>query len=90
VRPFPDVNTGHWQVSTGGGTELLWARNGQGLFYLAPNGALMSVRVERGTTWTKGTPTKLIDGPDFGRNAANNTRTYDVSPDGKRFLTREE
>jgi serine/threonine-protein kinase len=28
VRPFPDVNGGHWQVSTGGGTRPLWARNG--------------------------------------------------------------
>ena len=51
-----------WQVSTGGGTQPLWARNGQELFYLAPDGALMSVPVERGTTWTAGTPTKLIDG----------------------------
>ena len=62
VRPFPDVNKGRWQVSTGGGTQPLWARNGQELFYLAPNGTLMSVRVERGTTWAAGTPTKLIDG----------------------------
>ena len=23
VRPFPDVNGGHWQVSTGGGTRPL-------------------------------------------------------------------
>ena len=36
VRPFPDVNKGRWQVSTGGGTQPLWARNGQELFYLAP------------------------------------------------------
>ncbi len=50
VRPFPDVNGGHWQISTGGGTRPLWARNGQELFYLVPGGALMSVRVERGTT----------------------------------------
>ena len=62
VRPFPDVNTGRWQVSTGGGTQPLWARNGQELFYLASTGALMSVPVVRGTTWTAGAPTKLIDG----------------------------
>ena len=37
VRPFPDVNSGHWQVSTGGVTRPLWARNGQELFYLAPD-----------------------------------------------------
>jgi Tol biopolymer transport system component len=85
VRPFPAVNTGHWQVSAGGGTEPLWARNGQELFYLAPNNALMSVRVGRGTTWTAGAPTKLIDRPSSGRTLVN-TRSYDVSPDGKRFL----
>ena len=48
VRPFPNVNKRKTQVSTVGGTEPLWARNGQELFYLAPNGALMSVPVERG------------------------------------------
>jgi serine/threonine-protein kinase len=84
VRPFPEVNTGHWQVSTGGGTRPLWARNGQELFYLAPDGALMSVRVERGTTWTAGTPARLINAAYYG---AGTGRTYDVSPDGKRFLT---
>ena len=57
------MNTGQWQVSTGGGTRPLWARNGQELFYLAPNGALMSVRVERGTTWTPSTPTELLMTP---------------------------
>ena len=31
VRPFPDVNNGQWQVSTDGGTQPLWARNGQEL-----------------------------------------------------------
>jgi hypothetical protein len=88
VRPFPDVNRGRWQVSTGGGTQPVWARNGQELFYLAPNGALMSVRVERGTTWRAGTPTKLIDAQYYvGVGAA---RAYDVSPDGQKFLMIKE
>ena len=43
VRPFPDVNKGKIQVSTVGGAQPLWARNGQELFYIAPGGALMSV-----------------------------------------------
>ena len=29
VRPFPDVNGGHWRVSTAGGTRPLWARFGR-------------------------------------------------------------
>ena len=41
VRPFPDVNSGRWQISTGGGTRPLWARRGRELFYVAPDGAVM-------------------------------------------------
>lgn len=91
VRPFPDVNRGRSQVSTGGGRQPLWARNSQELFYLAPpNGALMSVRVERGSTWTAGTPTKLIDGQYYFGGGDPVPRTYDVSPDGQKFLMIKE
>jgi len=89
VRPFPDVNKGKWQVSTAGGTQPLWARSGRELFYLAPNGAVMSVPVHRGPTWTAGVPTKLFEGQYYrgsGNNLSTLGRTYDVSPDGKRFL----
>lgn len=85
VRPFPDVASGHWQVSTDGGTRPLWARNSQELFYLAPTGALMRVRVARGPTWAATAPTKLFEGP-YGAAAFHFGRTYDVSPDGRRFL----
>jgi eukaryotic-like serine/threonine-protein kinase len=86
VRPFPDVNGGHWQVSTGGGTRPLWARNGQELFYLSPTGALMRVGVERGRSWAATTPTVLIKEGYFAVPGANAGRTYDISPDGQRFL----
>jgi serine/threonine protein kinase/Tol biopolymer transport system component len=87
VRPFPDVTTGHWQVSTGGGTRPLWARNGQELFYLAPTGALMRVGVERGNSWAGTPPVKLLEGRYFaGAGGRAVGRTYDVSPDGRRFL----
>ena len=36
VRPFPDVKSGHWQISTSGGTHPLWGRDGTELFYYAP------------------------------------------------------
>ena len=85
VRPFPNVNSGLWQVSTGGGTKPLWARNGQELFYRAPTGAVMSVRIERGATWAASTNTKLFEGRDFIGEGWSE-RTYDVAPDGQRFL----
>ena len=85
VRPFPNVDSGLWQVSTAGGTRPLWARNGQELFYVSPMGALMSVPIERGAAWAAGTPTKLFERPYF--TAGTNTgRSHDVSPGGRRFL----
>jgi serine/threonine-protein kinase len=88
VRPYPDVNSGHWQVSTAGGTRPLWASNGQELFYvLAGSGAIMRVGVERGPSWVATTPTMVVKEGYFtvgGGSAVS--RTYDVSSDGQRFL----
>jgi serine/threonine-protein kinase len=91
VRSFPDVNTAKWQVSPDGGTQPLWAQNGEELFYLAPGGALMGVRVTPGAVWTASTPTKLIDGLYYrGSSNVATGGTYDVSPDGRRFLMIKE
>ena len=90
VRPFTDVSRGQWQVSTAGGVQPLWSRDGRELFYRALDGALMSVRVGPGTTWAASNPLKVLDAPLvlFGGLAGerNNPRAYDVSPDGQRFL----
>jgi serine/threonine-protein kinase len=85
VRPFQDVSSGLWQVSTEGGTRPLWAQNGQELFYLTATGALMRVGVARGPTWAATAPKKLFDG-HYSAAAFHSGRTYDVSPDGRRFL----
>jgi hypothetical protein len=69
-----------------GGSRPAWARSSQELFYLAPEGALMGVAVERGTAWKAGTPVKVLEGLYFAGSFGVNFRTYDVSPDGKRFL----
>jgi len=93
VRPFPDVDGGRWQVSTGGGTRPLWAPSGRELFYLTLDGALMGVSVERidGTSgFTAGAPTKLVEGRYFSGGGGVGGRTYDVSPDGRRFLMVKE
>jgi serine/threonine-protein kinase len=86
VRPFPDVTKGKWPVSVGGGTQPLWARNGQELFYLGSGNALMSVRVKQDASWSAATPTKLIEAPYYRGGGTITSRSYDVSADGKRFL----
>ena len=91
VRPFPDAAIGQWQVSTEGGTESLWSRDGAELFYRAPDGAVMRVPVERGSTWVAGTPTQLLAGRYYaGQEGVVLFRTYDIAPDGRRFLMIKE
>ena len=86
VRPFSGDPGGIRQISTAGGTRPLWSRNGQELFYLAPTGALMSVAIRGGATWTASAPARLFEGAYFSPPTGAIGRTYDVSPDGKRFL----
>ena len=84
MRPFPNTDSGHWQISTGGGTTPLWARSGKELFYLDGANAMTTVPVQTAPAFVPGTPTKLFDGQYFAAGWIG--RTYDVSPDGKRFL----
>jgi Tol biopolymer transport system component len=85
VRPYPNVNDAITQVSTTGGSQPQWASNGRELFYLSLDGSLMSVPVVPGQTWNAQAPVTVID-PDVFRDVSISLRTYDVSPDGQRFL----
>ena len=82
VRPYPDTSSGQWQVSTSGGTKPVWSRASSELFFVQ-DGAIMAVRVERGTTWTAGVPQPVVK----GGYAFYVNLPFDVSPDGKRFVT---
>jgi serine/threonine-protein kinase len=86
VRPFPNVNGGRSQISTAGGTRPLWARNGRELFYFDLDGVLMAVRIGAGPNFSAGSPVKLLDPKYFAGTPGTAGRTYDVSPDGERFL----
>ena len=89
VRPYPDVNSGHWTVSTNGGTRPVWARSGQELVYVSPTGALMRVGVTRGPSWAATTPTPVVKEGYF-TNPNWWGRSFDISPDGQRFLMIKE
>ncbi len=78
VQPFPGLE-GKWQVSTSGGQTPVWAQSGRELYYVSPDGKLMAVEVETGARFRAGTPRALFQGP-------YETSSYDVAPDGTRFL----
>ena len=97
VRPFPDVGGDRWQVSVGGGTRPVWARTGSELFYWATGGGMMAVPVHLARRFEPGRATMLFDGPYFigeidvlASRARTFGRTFDVAPDGQRFLMVKE
>ncbi len=85
VRPFPNVGDSRDKISTGGGTRPAWARSGRELFYLKGDGTMVAVPIhpDAGGRFNPGIPTSLFQGAYFMGQSA---RTYDVSPDGSRFL----
>jgi Tol biopolymer transport system component len=82
VQTFP-ASGGKWPVSTNGGLSPTWRRDGKELFYITPDGKLMAVEIKPGSTFEPGVPKLLFD-VVTARTLATNT--YDVSPDGQRFL----
>jgi serine/threonine-protein kinase len=80
VQPYPGPG-GKWQISTEGGTEPVWAHNGE-LFYR--NGdKMMAVGTNTKGNFSADTPKVLFE----GNYATYNTMpAYDVTPDGQRFL----
>ena len=81
VQRFPTLG-GKQTISTAGGRQPLWSPDGRELFYRAPNG-MMVVPVETDPTFTAGTPEVLFDTQYFFNRSE---RTYDLAPDGQRFL----
>jgi Tol biopolymer transport system component len=83
VRPFPNVNDRKWRISTEGGREPLWGRDGSELFYRGSNG-VTRVRIETEPTFRAGTPELLFEGP-YARFGGV---TYDLAPDGRFVVIR--
>ena len=61
VQPFPEVNQGRWQISTAGGTEPVWSRDGRELFYRTEAG-VMGVAVKPGGGFAAGVPYLVVAG----------------------------
>jgi serine/threonine-protein kinase len=81
VQPFPGPGR-KWLVSTDGGSDPVWSRDGRELFYRLGD-QLMAVSVTPSGDFGADRPRRLFETRfDPGVNGPN----YDVSPDGKWFL----
>jgi serine/threonine-protein kinase len=78
VQPFPGPG-GKERISTEGGQAPRWSRNGRELFYLdSTSSRVMSVDIRTTPQFHAGIPTRLF--------AQRGSSTWDVAPDGNRFL----
>ena len=87
VCSYKDVNGTHWKISTGGGLQPLWSRNGRELFYRDPDGPLMAVSVKTEPTFVPGQEVELFEGAGYlGAGGLVMGRADHVSLDDQRFL----
>ncbi len=84
VRPFPKGEL-KWTVSTDGGKQPRWSRDGKELFY-AEGSTLMTVSVSMAPTFSVRSATRLFEQP---RLAGGRYPQYDVSEDGRQFIFAE-
>jgi len=89
VRPFApaddEAHTGKWQVSSGGGAQPRWSRDGKELFYLSAAHKLVAARVSTDTPRFQvlGSQALFQTGVTSLADARNH---YSVSADSQRFL----
>jgi Tol biopolymer transport system component/tRNA A-37 threonylcarbamoyl transferase component Bud32 len=83
VQNFPPAG-GKWQISTSGGSEPAWRRDGKELFFMSGT-KLEVVEVKaNGSSFEAGIPKELFDVPEL-TNAGHRNR-YVATADGQRFL----
>jgi eukaryotic-like serine/threonine-protein kinase len=82
AQPYPGPG-GKWQISTEGGTEPVWNRNGRELFYRSGD-KMMAVDIATQPSFAAGKPRMLFEGQY--QQTPVTFPNYDVSRDGQRFL----
>ncbi|MGD1071230.1 MAG: hypothetical protein ABSB15_13900 [Bryobacteraceae bacterium] len=83
VQNFPPAG-GKWQISTSGGNEPAWRRDGKELFFINDT-KLNVVEVKtNGSAFEAGIPQELFDAPLVVGTTRRNR--YVMTPDGQRFL----
>ena len=86
VQRFPALG-GKQTISTDGGRDPLWSADGSELFYRAPAGMMVVPVLETEPTFRAGDAEVLFDTQYL---FVITLRTYDLHPDGRRFLMVKE
>jgi len=92
VRPFPEVESGRWQISTSGADSPLWSPDGRELFYRSGD-AIIAAELKTEPAFSLGTSNTLFRGAYVRSVLAMGNfdfATWHIHPDGKRFLMMKE
>jgi Tol biopolymer transport system component len=83
LQRFPPASGGKWQVSTAGGSQPRWRRDGREIFFVDPKSTLYAVEVTLGAKVLIAQPRNLfpISLGDYAMGGR-----YAVTADGNRFL----
>jgi serine/threonine-protein kinase len=84
IQSFPDPNQKRQKVSPVHGSEPMWTRGGRELVYREGD-KVMVVDIDL-ATGSSGQPRLLFSGPYPSNQGWTRPRSYDVTPDGERFL----
>ena len=90
VRPFPNVEDGHWQITSSFATRPMWSRSARDVelfFFTGTPVKVMRAKVlpsRPGGPFLYETPNALFEATRSRLGQIG--RSMDISPDGKRFL----
>ena len=84
IQSFPDPNQKRLKVSPAHGSEPMWTRGGRELVYREGDNVI-AVDIDP-ATGVSGPPRVLFSGPYPSNQGWTRPRSYDVTPDGERFL----
>ena len=85
MRRFPS-GEGKWQVSTQGGVQPEWRRDGRELFYLAPDGNMVAATITHADIGFETKPPHALFDTGIRASFVDRRNQYVVSRDGQRFL----
>ena len=84
LRTYP-ATTGQWQVSANGGSQPVWSRTGDAIYYRDTPGQILRVDVRSKPTVTLGTPVVVVRPSTLIARVG-----YDIAPDGQKLLMVQE
>lgn len=85
ISPFPGGG-GKLQVSPAGGIDPRWRGDGKEIFFLDPKGYLVAAAVDSENSLSTGATTPLFQTHTRTAVSSSDVSSYDVTPDGQRFL----